>query len=74
MSEEEKEKVEFSLSEKSLKIIQKVHEAVDARMRELEETGLSREELLYDGKVVWNFQNFFSKVSLSIAREVFPWA
>jgi len=30
---------------------EKVHEAVDARMRELEETGLSKEELLYDGKV-----------------------
>jgi ribosomal protein S18 len=30
---------------------EKVHQAVDARMRELEDTGLSREELLYDGKV-----------------------
>jgi len=32
-------------------------------MRELEETGLSREELLYDGRVVWNFsKNLFKSL------------
>ena len=68
MSEEDKAKV-CTIGQNNVQ----VHDMIDAKMEELEATGLSKEELLYDGKTV-NSLNFFhvaGRITFG-QRSIFP--